>query len=236
MPLHVKTAALDLSETEATMPEGSGELTARQRAVIERIERRVPIKTIAGELGISPTRVNQHVRALKDLYGVNSLGELVEIFRERSELAGDAEGAEETEESNLFTKDACPKDQFPSDPLSGERAPRDDSAEIAFSDALSFSIEAPWERQIEPAVVPGMLDGRNFVTARLLAMVAGAVGMVSLLVLVLTSLMSLGKMLEGRWYVPESNSYPGVERGRAEDDANGRSGQPGRMENKEADA
>lgn len=217
------------------MPEGSSELTARQRAVIERIERRVPIKTIAGELGISPTRVNQHVRALKDLYGVNSLGELVENFRERSELPSDVERCEQGERSAPFTKDALTKDQFPSGPVSGEAASRDDSAAIAFSDALSISVEAPWERQVEQAVVPGMLDGHNFVTARLLAMVVGAVGMVSLLVLVLTSLMSLGKMLEGRWYVPEANTSSAVERGESED-AHVRSGQSGRMENQEADA
>jgi len=217
------------------MPEGSGELTARQRAVIERIERRVPIKTIAGELGISPTRVNQHVRAVKDLYGVNSLGKLVEAFRERSELPGDPEEGERTRRSTPFTKDALTKDQFSSGSMSGERASRDDSAEIAFSDALSISVEAPWERQIELAVVPGMLDGHNFVTARLLAMVAGAVGMVSLLVLVLTSLVSLGKMLEGRWSVPEANTSSVVERGGSED-AHDRSGKSGRMEDQEANA
>ena len=217
------------------MTEGSSELTARQRAVIERIERRVPIKTIAGELGISPTRVNQHVRALKDLYGVNSLGELVETFRERSGLSHDPEDPEQSGVSALFTKDALTKDQFSSAPGNGETASRDDSPEIAFSDALSFSIEAPWERQVEPDVVPGMLDGHNFVTTRLLAMVAGAVGMVSLLVLVLTSLLSLGKMLEGRWSVPAGNTSSVVERGGAEV-TDVRSGQPGWVENQKVNA
>lgn len=40
-------------------------LTDRQRAVMERIDRRVPIKDIALELGVSETRINQHIRALK---------------------------------------------------------------------------------------------------------------------------------------------------------------------------
>lgn len=217
------------------MPESSGELTARQRAVIERIERRVPIKTIAAELGISPTRVNQHVRALKDMYGVNSLVELVDIFREGSGLAGGADLPPRPAGYSLFTKDALPKDQFPSAPVDDARPSRDDSAEFAFSDALSFTVEAPWARQDEPAVVPGMLDGRNFVTARLLAMMGAAVGMVSLLVLVLTSFLSLGEMLEESWHVPDVNLAPARERGGAEN-ADVRSGQSRRVENQEADA
>jgi hypothetical protein len=172
---------------------------------------------------------------MKDLYGVNSLGELVETFRERSGFEQDPEESEHSGLTALFTKDALIKDQFSSGPGSRETAYRDDSPEIAFSDALSFSIEAPWEREVEPDVVPGMLDGHNFVTTRLLAMVAGAVGMVSLLVLVLTSLLSLGKMLEGRWSVPAGNTSSVVERGGAEV-TNVRSGQPGWMENQKADA
>jgi len=206
--------------------------------VIERIERRVPIKTIASELGISPTRVNQHVRAMKDLYGVNSLGELVDIFREEFGPANDLEEPDDGCEMgvcNPFTKDALRKDEFPSAEENGERATRNDTAEFAFSDALSISVEAPWARQVEPTVVPGMLDGRNFVTARLLAMMGAALGMMSVLVLVLTSLVSLGRMLEPRWYVPETNITPSVERGRAEN-ANVRSGQSGRLEDQEAHA
>ena len=52
-------------------------LTDRQRAVMQRIDRRVPIKVIAQDLGVSETRINQHIRALKDVYNAGSLGELV---------------------------------------------------------------------------------------------------------------------------------------------------------------
>jgi len=40
-------------------------LTAKQRAVMHRIERRMPIKIIANEMGVSETRVNHHILALK---------------------------------------------------------------------------------------------------------------------------------------------------------------------------
>lgn len=60
---------------------GSRPLTERQQAVMERIDRRVPIKVIAQELGVSETRVNQHIRALKDSFEAESLGDLVERYR-----------------------------------------------------------------------------------------------------------------------------------------------------------
>lgn len=66
-------------------------LTPRQRDVMERIDRRVPIKVIADELGVSVTRVNQHIRALKDIYGADSLADLVECYRV-SEGYGQAPG------------------------------------------------------------------------------------------------------------------------------------------------
>jgi len=59
--------------------------------------------------------------------------------------------------------------------------------------------------------------------------------MVSILVLLLTSLLSLGKMLDPSWYVPEANTIPAVERGMAEN-ADAQSGQSGRMEDQEAHA
>lgn len=75
-------------------PATSRALTRRQRDVMELIDRRVPIKVIADELGISPTRVNQHIRALKDIYGADSLNDLVESYRNKP-LNGGRPGAGE---------------------------------------------------------------------------------------------------------------------------------------------
>ena len=65
----------------------SGPMTERQLAVMERIDRRLPIKMIAKDLGLSETRVNQHIRALKDILGAESLNELVEAYRASLEQA-----------------------------------------------------------------------------------------------------------------------------------------------------
>lgn len=71
-------------------------LTQRQLAVMERIDRRMPIKVIAQELGVSETRINQHIRALKDFYGAESLTDLVENHRSTCQdvaaVAGDGTG------------------------------------------------------------------------------------------------------------------------------------------------
>ena len=61
--------------------EAAPALTGKQRDVIRRIDRRMPIKLIASEMGVSETRINQHIRALKAIYGVGSLNELVESHR-----------------------------------------------------------------------------------------------------------------------------------------------------------
>jgi|GEM_PF-3029718 len=91
----------------------SHSLTQRQRDVMERIDRRVPIKVIADELGLSATRVNQHIRALKDIYGADSLAELVECHRasEASIVAGTVEPAHALSDTRLGDGSLPPADE-----------------------------------------------------------------------------------------------------------------------------
>ena len=74
-------------------------LTERQKAVMERIDRRVPIKMIARDLDLSETRINQHIRALKNVYEVGSLGDLVDAYREQKSTFFDPEASEEISEN-----------------------------------------------------------------------------------------------------------------------------------------
>ena len=46
-----------------------------------RLDERLPIKVIAKELGVSETRINQHIRALKDAYGVQNMNALILEYR-----------------------------------------------------------------------------------------------------------------------------------------------------------
>lgn len=171
------------------------DLTERQRAVLERIDRRLPLKSVAAELGISESRVNQHVRALKELYGVHSLKGLVEAYR--------ADG-----------EDPCRnppwrKSQVPPRPIPPEHEGRVAPGEFVLADAAApLAIEAPWLASHEPRVVPGVLDGDQAVFVRLAVIVGLAFGMIAALVLVMTASLNLSEAMRDRVASPEEASAP----------------------------
>ena len=175
-------------------------LTERQRAVMERIDRRVPIKVIANELSVSETRINQHIRALKDIYEATSLNELVETYRA-------AEGLDDLPNED-FSKAAYTKNQV--EHLSEPRKDHDrvDMGEIVLNDVLSFDQAAPWEPLTEPKVVPGVLDGDNAVLMRLAVIVGISFGILAAVVLMVTAAMAISEALDERAAIPEEYSQP----------------------------
>ena len=183
-------------------------LTDRQRAVIERIDRRVPIKVIASELGVSETRVNQHIRALKDIYEAASLGDLVENYRAAKAAETGAGRSDEDlgnvpDEGSLgpFSEAAYTKSQvnLAADPA--DFGGRDDPGRLVLSDAMPLTEQAPWLRPVEPRVVPGVLDGEHAVLLRLGAIVGIAAGVLASVVLVITAAMTLSAATEGKAYL-----------------------------------
>lgn len=162
------------------------ELTDRQRAVLDRIDRRLPLKVIAAELGISESRVNQHVKTLKELYGVHNLSDLVDASRtEPLDRARD----------DPSRKPAWRNPQVPEHAFSDHQQPRVVPGEFVLSDIALNAIEAPWMVENEPRVVPGMLDGQNAVLFRLAVIVGIAFGLVAAVVLVVTASLSLSDAL-----------------------------------------
>lgn len=182
--------------------EESPKLTDRQSEVIERIDRRMSIKQIAHDLEVSETRINQHIRALKTAYGVESLPELVECYRET--VGREVRGAEEAPYRNPEYR----KKQLTSDPVSEQSPQRADPGELIFADARQFTVEAPWSHTAEPRIVPGVLDGRHAVIARLAVMIGIAFGAVALVVLVLTASLSLSEALDGKAAIPVETNQP----------------------------
>jgi DNA-binding CsgD family transcriptional regulator len=189
-------------EKEKPMSSGAARrLTDRQRDVIERIDRRVPIKVIAQELGVSETRINQHIRALKNVYEAASLGELVENYRatipQKAPLNPLGPGSDEAL-LNPFSETAYTKNQinpaadFP-DPDS-----RDDPGRLVLSDAVPAFVQAPWLRPGEPRVVPGVLDGDHAVLFRLGAIVGIASGILAAVVLTVTAATALSDATNGK--------------------------------------
>ena len=183
-------------------------LTDRQRAVMERIDRRVPIKVIASELGVSETRINQHIRALKDFYDAASLGELVENYR--ATLSPEAAVASVENDIGTFADEASLKPfsepTYTNSQITG-RADladfdgRDDPGRLFLSDALPLFEQAPWLKAGEPRVVPGVLDGEHAVLMRMGAIIGIAAGILASVILVITAAMTLSQATEGKAYL-----------------------------------
>ncbi len=180
-------------------------LTDRQRAVMERIDRRVPIKVIAQELGVSETRINQHIRALKDFYEAGSLGDLVDNYRatltpEDTEVSSenDIGVAADTDSLKAFSEAAYTNNQInPSTDLADFDL-RDDPGQLVLSDATPLIEQAPWLRPGEPRVVPGVLDGEHAVLMRLGAIIGIASGILASVILAVTAAMTLSQATEGK--------------------------------------
>lgn len=164
------------------------DLSERERAILGGIDRRLPLKAVAGELGISESRVNQHVRALKERYRVHNLPDLVDAWRS-------GERAPPCEDDCRNSAWRIP--QVADGANRGETQGRVVPGEFVLADAAPFAIEAPWMAKMEPRVVPGALDGDNAVLLRLAVIIGIAFGLIAAIVLVVTASLSLSAALDG---------------------------------------
>lgn len=171
-------------------------LTDRQFFVLERIDRRIPIKVIANELGVSETRVNQHIRALKDTYEVETLNELVECYREEFGDSTNEQADEALSETAFINK------QIEAERDAAHSSFRGDPGEIVMSDVMPVAELSSWKLANEPKVVPGMLDGEHATVLRLAAIVVIAFGFLAAVVLTVTAAMTISEALDGRATVP----------------------------------
>jgi DNA-binding CsgD family transcriptional regulator len=181
-------------------------LTSRQRAVMERIDRRIPIKVIAAELGVSETRINQHIRALKDIYGAASLFELVSNYRISQGRSSDDLPIDNAAEDAAFPELASPpfseslynKKQIPETFPSLDEWPRDDVGQLVIGDVMPLAQNAGWLISKEPRVVPGLLEGEHAVPFRLMAMMLIAAGILAAVILTVTAAVALSDAMEGK--------------------------------------
>ena len=190
-------------------PEAMRPLTERQAAVMERVDRRVPIKVIAQELGVSETRINQHIRALKDIYGADNLRDLVDLYR----LTNGSEEPNQTEDNvhtfqdvedldNPLSEGAYNIPQVPATVFGFDMGDRDNPAHVELSDAAPLIERVPWLRPGEPKVVPGLLDGEHAIMLRLAAIVGIAFGLLAAAVLTATAAIMISEALSERAAVP----------------------------------
>ncbi|NVE95863.1 hypothetical protein HUO12_13225 [Altererythrobacter sp. JGD-16] len=167
---------------------------------MERIDRRVPIKVIANELGVSETRINQHIRALKDIFEAGSLNELVEKYRACQRARGILP------ETTPLRKPEYSKKQLPEEAGLVDHRLRDSASDqSAGSYAPVMPLMASGADQLEPKIVPGVLDGEHAVIFRLAAIVGIAFGILAAVVLSVTAALALSEAMEGVAAVPEEN-------------------------------
>jgi DNA-binding CsgD family transcriptional regulator len=174
-------------------------LTKRQREVLERLDRRLPIKVIAAELGVSPSRVNQHIAALKRLTGANDLAELVAQYR-----------------AGKFPPDKPPcikvtwtKSQLPERGDLPSTAGRTTDGEIVLADSEPIFIDAPWADFHKPSLVRRMLDGSHSVIRRLTMMLGLAAAIAAAILVTISAATELGRLIDGVAYVPVDSTENG---------------------------
>ncbi len=168
-------------------------ITERQLQVLELLDRRVPIKIIASDLGISQSRVNQHIAALKRSFQVNDLADLVSAYRQQYSQSS----------PSPLRNPACTKSHLPNRDGEGHSGFRVADSDLVLADAAFFPLEAPWAESGKPVVVPGVLNGRHAVVRRLGAMLGMAIGMLAAVVLVIMAAVTIGDLLDGVAEIPE---------------------------------
>lgn len=142
-------------------------LTSKQHEVLRFVAENRTSKEIAWDLGISESAVNQRIEGVRSRAGSPPRAELARAYRQYLQ---DLEAA-----CNPVT-DKIP--QVPESPLRAPSMGRDERVDhFALSDAMTFTVTAPWESERIDRVVPEVLDGANAGLSRTAAMVVIAAGM-----------------------------------------------------------
>jgi DNA-binding CsgD family transcriptional regulator len=185
-------------------------LTDRQRAVMERIDKRIPIKVIALDLGVSETRINQHIRALKDIYSAASLFELVKNYRIAEGRAGEEVLYDELPDSGSSIgcdsrplSESAYKNQQLTGPFAGLHDwVRDDTGHLVIGDVMPLAERVSWLSPDEPRVVPGLLEGESAVLMRSIAVLGIAIGILAAVILTVTAAVALSNAMDGKADLP----------------------------------
>lgn len=143
-------------------------MTQRQRQVLVHLGRGLSEKEIARELDISPSRVAQHVRALKDRLGTER----------RSGLVAAATYLPP------YKKPTGQEFPVPGGPVLDHPGAGVVADQVSVSDAMPMRHPAPWESDAY-RVGPGAFDGPNGTWVRAAAVVAMSFGIPVLLVLLI---------------------------------------------------
>ena len=162
------------TQSQFAKPAGCGLLTQRQSQVLELVAKRRTLKQIAGELQNSESAVNQHIKTLKVILDANSLSELADIHRTMGNLHAESDCIIST----------CRISELSSEHEIDQQSQQDSQgSEVTFHDVFSYRLNAPWEDQAEPKVVPGLLEGPSARLLRTALIVGIALGLFALVLI-----------------------------------------------------
>lgn len=157
-------------------------LSVKQREVLDRLARGQLIKTIADEMDVSETRINQHIRAIKDRLGVNDKEDLIASW-----IGSDR--------ADPLRKAVYRKPQLPDPKQIREQGPAADAAVFRFEDAGVLALKAPWDNPEFGRVGRGRLDGPGAAAKRIGFIILVAIGLPVAVVLTLSAMIALTAML-----------------------------------------
>lgn len=142
-------------------------LTSKQHEVLRFVSENRTSKEIAWELGISESAVNQRIEGVRIRAGSPPRAELARSYRQYL--------LDQDVTCNRIP-DKIPQvpDVLPDAPV---RAQDEPGVSLALSDAMTYTVTAPWQRETYERIVPEVLDGANAGLSRTAAMVAIAGGM-----------------------------------------------------------
>lgn len=141
-------------------------LTVKQHEVLRYVSENRTSKEIAWEIGISESAVNQRIEGVRSRTGSPLRAELARGYRQYL----------------LEANEACNSlpDKNPQVPHRPVEAPdilqSDRVPDLALSDAVTYTVMAPWQRDDSARIVPEVLDGANAGLNRAAAIVAIAGG------------------------------------------------------------
>lgn len=159
---------MQLRATEgATLLHIFAKLTPKQHEVLRYVSENRTSKEIAWDLGISESAVNQRIEGVRIRTGSPPRAELARAYRQY--LLEQAAACNTVPDKIPQVSDVVP------DPAVG--AQDDRAVPLTLSDAMTYTVTAPWQNERYGQVVPEVLDGANAGLSRIAAMVAIAVGM-----------------------------------------------------------
>lgn len=143
------------------------ELTAKQHEVLRFVAENRTSKEIAWELNISESAVNQRIEGVRGRAGSPTRAKLARAYRQYLQ---DLEAAC----NPLPDKNT----QVPqTSPTVASRWQDVEAHQLALSDAVTYRVTTPWQREELGLVVPEVLDGANAGLSRTAAMIAIAGGL-----------------------------------------------------------